>query len=88
MSLWWLQPGWTETSCANCGAKIWPQGDPDWGLCEPCFTAQLQQQYPTPCSTCGGRGEIGGMLQDGSSQTDPCPECCPMPTSNQTESKA
>jgi hypothetical protein len=46
VTLWWLQPGWTETRCANCGAKIWPQGDPDWGLCEPCFTAQLQQQYP------------------------------------------
>lgn len=46
MSLWWLQPGWTATCCAQCGSQIWPQGDPDWGLCEPCFTQSLQQQYP------------------------------------------
>ena len=36
MSLWWLQPGWTETCCAQCGARIHPEGDPDWGLCWPC----------------------------------------------------
>lgn len=44
MSLWWLQPGWTETRCAACGAKIHPEGDPDWGYCYPCFTQQLDQQ--------------------------------------------
>lgn len=44
MTLWWLQPGWTETRCANCGSKIWPEGDPDWGLCFQCFTEQMQQQ--------------------------------------------
>ncbi len=27
------------------------------------------------CETCGGRGEVGGTLQDGSSQTDPCLDC-------------
>lgn len=42
MTLWWLQQGWTETKCAACGDKIWPAGDPDWGLCEPCFTAELE----------------------------------------------
>lgn len=42
MALWWLQPGWTETTCTACGAKIWPEGDPDWGFCYPCFTAQLK----------------------------------------------
>lgn len=36
MSLWWLQQGWTSACCAQCGAKIWPEGDPDWGLCWPC----------------------------------------------------
>lgn len=43
MSLWWLQPGWTETRC-SCGAKIWPDGDPDWGACLACFDAGLQRQ--------------------------------------------
>lgn len=40
MSLWWLQPGWTETRCACCGAKVWPDSDPDTGLCLSCFTAR------------------------------------------------
>lgn len=31
----------------------------------------------TVCKTCNGRGEIGGVTHDGSSQTDPCPECRP-----------
>ena len=39
---WWLQPGWTETRC-SCGSKIWPEGDPDWGSCYPCFSAQIEQ---------------------------------------------
>lgn len=40
MSLWWLQPGWTQTKCA-CGATIWPEGDPDWGACYSCFGEDL-----------------------------------------------
>lgn len=44
MSLWWLQPGWDEATCAQCGARIWPEGDPDWGLCFGCFSAQLEGQ--------------------------------------------
>lgn len=44
MSLWWLQPGWTDTCCAACGSRIYPEGDPDWGLCLPCFDAQMNQQ--------------------------------------------
>lgn len=44
MSLWWLEPGWKQQCCANCGRKIWPEGDPDWGLCFDCFTAQLNEQ--------------------------------------------
>ncbi len=43
MSLWWLRPGWTDARC-SCGAKIWPEGDPDWGSCCACFDAGLQQQ--------------------------------------------
>lgn len=42
MSLWWLQPGWTEASCAHCGSRIWPEGDPDWGLCWPCMEASTE----------------------------------------------
>jgi hypothetical protein len=43
MSLWWLQPGWTEIRCA-CGAVIWPAGDPDWGACVQCFEASWAEQ--------------------------------------------
>ncbi len=44
MSMWWLQPGWTEACCSSCGAKIWPEGDPDWGLCWPCMQHQSEAQ--------------------------------------------
>jgi len=44
MSLWWLQPGWTETACSCCGEKIWPEGDPDWGMCVRCFTEKLEYE--------------------------------------------
>ena len=44
MTLWWLQPGWTEATCGNCGAKIHPEGDPDWGLCWPCMQYQTEMQ--------------------------------------------
>lgn len=44
MSLWWLQPGWTGAACPHCGAKIWPEGDPDWGACYSCFTQGLEHQ--------------------------------------------
>lgn len=27
------------------------------------------------CTQCDGRGEVGGVLQDGSHQTDKCPNC-------------
>ena len=42
MSLWWLRPGWTDARC-SCGAKIWPEGDPDWGACYTCFSAQFEE---------------------------------------------
>lgn len=50
MGLWWVQEGWTETRCSQCGVKIWPEGDPDWGLCFNCWNNrwQAQEQYPEP----------------------------------------
>ncbi len=47
-AFWWLQPGWTETLCARCGNKIWPEGDPDHGLCYPCWMAQWEGDHPEP----------------------------------------
>lgn len=44
MSLWWLQPGWTATTCGHCGKTIWPDGDPDWGLCYECFSEHLERE--------------------------------------------
>lgn len=43
MSLWWLQPGWTQARCSY-GAQIYPEGDPDWGSCLTCFSAGQDQQ--------------------------------------------
>lgn len=37
MALWWLEPGWTDALCGMCGARIWPEGDPDHGLCFSCW---------------------------------------------------
>lgn len=53
MSLWWLQPGWKDTRCAQCGARIWPEGDPDWGLCAGCFEADLQSKGKGRLCACG-----------------------------------
>lgn len=44
MSLWWLEKGWTQTCCARCGKKIWPEGDPDWGLCYDCFNEKINAE--------------------------------------------
>ena len=43
-NLWWLEPGWTETLCANCGKKIWPDGDPDHGVCYECFMERYEYE--------------------------------------------
>lgn len=47
--LWWLQPGWADAKCGNCGAHIQQSGgDPDWGLCWPCMqAAHPPQQEPS-----------------------------------------
>lgn len=44
MSLYWFQPDWAQTACGNCGSTIYPEGDPDWGLCWPCMQRQTEQQ--------------------------------------------
>ena len=63
MNLWWLQPGWTDARC-SCGKKIWPEGDPDWGACYECFTAQTsrnQDRQPMyPCDICGKNEAVAG----------------------------
>lgn len=41
MSLWWLEPGWADACCIQCGRRIAPEGDPDWGKCFECFSIEL-----------------------------------------------
>lgn len=66
MSFWWLQEGWTKAVC-SCGNKIWPEGDPDWGMCYDCMcqqNSQPEQQYPDPpnppCDICGKNDAVTG----------------------------
>lgn len=63
MSLWWLQPGWTSTTCARCGAKIWPEGDPDWGLCVSCFEEEnnLPVEQTPRCDICKTGEAVAGV---------------------------
>lgn len=45
MTLWWMQPGWTDALCARCGVNIHADGgDPDWGYCYSCFTDNLNEE--------------------------------------------
>lgn len=45
MALWWLEPGWADATCMCCGVNIKASGgDPDWGYCYGCFTAQMQHR--------------------------------------------
>lgn len=42
--LWWLQPGWSDARCGNCGGHIQRSGgDPDWGLCWPCMQNRVNR---------------------------------------------
>ena len=52
MTLWWLQSGWTDATCADCGRRIWPDGDPDWGRCVDCFEQDVTPPAPR-CDICG-----------------------------------
>lgn len=68
MTFYWLQPGWTSTRC-SCGKKIWPEGDPDWGMCYECMCASHQQEDPGPeqypysplCDICGKHEAVTGV---------------------------
>lgn len=42
--MWWLQEGWTSARCGKCGDKIWPEGDPDWGLCYRCMSEDISRR--------------------------------------------
>ena len=59
---YWLEPEWKKTRCACCGNIIWPEGDPDWGMCYDCFSNYLNQRYePGPvyiCDICGKKEAI------------------------------
>lgn len=47
--LWWLQPGWGDACCAQCGQNIKATGgDPDWGLCWPCKSAEVNARHSRP----------------------------------------
>jgi hypothetical protein len=64
--LYWLRPGWKQARCARCGVTIWPDGDPDWGLCYNCFTDDLNRRHsepevPYPCDICGKRPAVTGV---------------------------
>lgn len=44
MGLYWLEPSWTKATCASCGSTIYPEGDPDWGLCWPCMQHETERK--------------------------------------------
>ena len=52
MSLWWLQPGWQDARCAGCGRRIYPEGDPDWGLCYACLALTATVKERPRCAVC------------------------------------
>jgi len=68
MVLWWLDPSWKEARCPQCGNKIWPEGDPDWGLCYNCFGEKLENERRQtehemmyPCDICGKNSAVAGV---------------------------
>lgn len=45
MSMWWMEPGWKDARCAQCGTNIASTGgDPDWGLCWPCMQHRTEKR--------------------------------------------
>ena len=74
MALWWMEPGWTQTTCAGCGKTIWPEGDPDWGYCYECFSAMHEQSEPEPVPLCGICGK--GKAVTDSHGIGVCSEAC------------
>lgn len=54
--MWWFDPEWVNARCARCGSKIWPEGDPDWGLCYACFSEKVKKEREPAiplCDICG-----------------------------------
>ncbi len=64
MTLWWLQPGWRDAIC-SCGARIWPEGDPDWGACYDCFSQPARELIPPSpvpkCDVCDDHEAVADM---------------------------
>lgn len=63
--MWWLQPGWTDAICPRCGKKIWPEGDPDWGMCYDCLNFDInrrrqEEEMMYPCDICGKNTAVAG----------------------------
>lgn len=43
--MWWMQPGWKDACCVDCGCNIWDAGgDPDHGRCYECFSEAFEAQ--------------------------------------------
>lgn len=66
MGFYWFDKSWTQAVC-SCGTKIWPEGDPDWGMCFSCMCQQHSQQqqeqpypYSPPCDICGKNEAVTG----------------------------
>jgi hypothetical protein len=66
MGLWWLEPGWTDACCCYCGARIHPEGDPDWGRCFQCFSEEMGQREAEAAYYAG--------LEEQQPSTPPSPE--------------
>lgn len=74
-SLWWFDPDWKEACCARCGSRIWPEGDPDWGLCYDCFAeeqeSRARRNLCIPCDICGEHDAVAAVCGH-----DVCSEEC------------
>lgn len=59
-NLWWLEPAWKETLCARCGGKIWPEGDPDHGVCYDCYMEEYARGHEQEQDSGGSEGVDSG----------------------------
>ena len=63
---YWFRPEWRNTRC-SCGKKIWPEGDPDWGMCYECMyqahppEPQVSYPYSPLCDICGKYEAVAGV---------------------------
>lgn len=63
-SFWWIDPVWTSATCSCCGSKIWPEGDPDWGMCYECFSLYLQIEEEELAKVLRARGWTEAGIQE------------------------